>query len=52
MVFTRVGAEAFHWERRIRVLARDILRLGTAMTISSLFLLRVGCVNTGVFGSN
>jgi hypothetical protein len=27
---TRVGALAFHCERRLRVLDRDILRLGTA----------------------
>src|SRR5690606_2925250 len=35
MVFTRAGGFAFHWARRARVLARDILRLGTAMVISS-----------------
>src|SRR5690606_32573896 len=35
MVFTRAGGFAFHWARRARVLARDILRLGTAMIISS-----------------
>jgi hypothetical protein len=29
-VFARVGAAAFHCERRDRVLARDIRRLGTA----------------------
>jgi hypothetical protein len=27
---TRVDAEVFHWERRERVLLRDILRFGTA----------------------
>lgn len=30
---TNEGAEAFHWERRCRVLLRDILRLGTATGI-------------------
>jgi hypothetical protein len=30
----RAGAEAFHCERRERVLDRDIRRLGTATTIS------------------
>jgi len=34
---TSAGTDAFHWERRCRVLLRDILRLGTA-TISSPFL--------------
>ena len=30
---TRVGALAFHCERRLRVLERDILRLGTATVL-------------------
>ena len=33
---TRVGTDAFHWERRCLVLLRDIFRLGTA-TAHSLF---------------
>jgi len=32
---TSVGALAFHWDRRACVLARDILRLGTATGFSS-----------------
>ena len=32
---TRVGATAFHWERRWRVLLRDIFRFGTATVLSS-----------------
>ena len=50
-VLTRVGAVAFHWARRMRVLARDILRFGTAIGFSSLFLrvcvvcVKVVCVN-------
>jgi hypothetical protein len=31
---TREGATAFHWERRWRVLLRDIFRFGTA-TVNS-----------------
>jgi hypothetical protein len=27
---TRVGALAFHWDRRVRVFERDIFRFGTA----------------------
>jgi hypothetical protein len=33
---TSVGTDVFHWERRCRVLLRDILRFGTATVISSL----------------
>jgi hypothetical protein len=29
---TRAGAVAFHWDRRDRVLLRDIRRLGTAIS--------------------
>src|SRR5580698_8023476 len=36
IVLTRVGAVAFHCARRMRVLARDILRFGTAISNSSL----------------
>jgi len=32
---TRVGGTAFHWERRWRVLLRDIFRFGTATVLSS-----------------
>src|SRR4051794_15431088 len=32
---TRSGAVAFHCERRARVLLRDILRFGTAMSVSA-----------------
>ena len=28
---TKVGVAAFHWERRCRVLAREVLRLGTGI---------------------
>ena len=31
---TRVGATAFHWDRRWRVLLRDIFRFGTATVLS------------------
>jgi len=31
---TRVGADAFHWDRRERVFERDIFRFGTATTSS------------------
>jgi hypothetical protein len=37
---TRVGATAFHCERRWRVLLRDIFRLGTAMVVSCCLLHR------------
>lgn len=37
---TSVGAAIFHWERRERVLERDILRLGTATSNS--FLVSAG----------
>jgi len=40
---TRAGAEAFHWERRERVLLRDIRRLGTATG-----QLSVRCSESGV----
>ena len=30
---TSTGREAFHWERRVRVLLRDIFRFGTATSI-------------------
>lgn len=30
---TRVGAVAFHWERRCRVLEREVFRLGTATSV-------------------
>ena len=33
---TSVGTDAFHWDRRCRVLLRDILRLGTATVLSLL----------------
>lgn len=33
---TRVGSEAFHCERRWRVLERDVLRLGTGTVLPSL----------------
>jgi hypothetical protein len=32
---TRVGADAFHWARRDRVLLRDIFRFGTATVVYS-----------------
>lgn len=34
---TSVGALAFHWERRLRVLDRDILRLGTGTVVPFLW---------------
>ena len=30
---TSVGAAAFHWERRCRVLEREVFRLGTATSV-------------------
>ena len=48
---TRVGATAFHCERRWRVLLRDIFRFGTAMVVSCC-LLQPGVVpvNRSVLG--
>jgi hypothetical protein len=33
---TSVGTDAFHWDRRCRVLLRDIFLFGTATVLSSL----------------
>ena len=38
---TSVGAAAFHWERRCRVLERDVFRLGTATSVVLVFVVRV-----------
>ena len=47
---TRVGATAFHCERRWRVLLRDIFRFGTAMVVSCCLLQPVVPVNRSVLG--
>jgi hypothetical protein len=38
----RVGAVAFHWDRRARVFERDIFRFGTATTNTPRHTLSVG----------
>src|ERR1700710_732125 len=50
MDLTRVGAVAFHCAGRMRVLARDVLRFGTAIFLSLFFwgvLVSIPCVFGG-----
>ena len=48
---TRAGADAFHWERRCRVLLRDMRLFGTATIFSSFVSLVCGALfrATGTF---